>query len=86
MDLFWPKRGIVACDTHAPMLGSEEWQTQGWQQVPRWRQDINATVLQCQFCHGRPYVHHTRKSEAVDDDASNSAESCRRRARQVQDR
>ena len=64
MDLFWTKRGVVACDTHAPMPGSDEWQTQGWQPVPG-RQG-NQAALQCQFCHGRPYVHHVRESKAVD--------------------
>lgn len=69
MDLFWSKRGIVACATHAPAPGSDEWQTQGWQQVPEWRQGFNATVLQCQFCHGSPYVHHVRENKfATDDD------------------
>ena len=68
MDLMWSKRGIVACDTHAPTFDSDEWRTQGWQQVPRWRRDSLATTLQCQFCHGRPYVHHAREPKAANDD------------------
>jgi len=55
--LFWSKRGVVACATHAPTPASETWNTQGWQQVPAWRQTVKAPVLQCQFCHGRPYGH-----------------------------
>jgi hypothetical protein len=63
MQLFWSKRGIVACDTHAPRLDSDEWQIQGWQQVPASQQHTNTAVLQCQFCHGRPYAHQTRVRE-----------------------
>ena len=66
-NVFWSKRGIVACEMHAPTVESDEWRTQGWQQVPRLRQG-NATELQCQFCHGRPYVHHTRERQAVTDE------------------
>ena len=65
MDLFWSKHGTVACDTHAPLRGSDEWHTQGWQQVPLWRQRVNATVLQCQFCHGRPYAHQIGERKAA---------------------
>ena len=60
MDLFWSKRGIVACDTHAPSLDSDEWRVHGWQQVPASQHGINTAALQCQFCHGRPYVHQPR--------------------------
>jgi hypothetical protein len=63
--LFWSKRGVVACPTHAPLVDSDEWRTQGWQQVPGWRHR-RATVLQCQFCHGRPYVHHYREKDIED--------------------
>ncbi|HEY3162412.1 MAG TPA: response regulator [Vicinamibacterales bacterium] len=56
-ELFWSKRGVVACATHAPAPASEHWNLQGWQQVPAWRQKVKLTILQCQFCHGRPYVH-----------------------------
>lgn len=55
--LFWSKRGVVACAVHAPEPASETWNVQGWQRVPAWRQRVKATVLQCQFCHGRPYAH-----------------------------
>ena len=57
LDLFWSKRGVVACATHAPAPASENWDVQGWQQVPAWRQTVKSTILQCQFCHGRPYTH-----------------------------
>lgn len=62
VDLFWSKHGIVACSTHAPEQGSDMWRLQGWQQVPSWRHALSAAVLQCQFCHGRPYVHQPRRS------------------------
>jgi CheY-like chemotaxis protein len=55
--LFWSKRGAVACAVHAPEPASETWNVQGWQRVPAWRQRVKGTVLQCQFCHGRPYAH-----------------------------
>ena len=56
----------MACVTHAPTVESDDWQIQGWQQVPEWRKGFYARALQCQFCHGsqfchgRPYAHHTR--------------------------
>jgi len=56
-ELFWSKRGVVACAMHAPAPASENWNLQGWQQVPAWRQTVKLTALQCQFCHGRPCVH-----------------------------
>ena len=56
-ELFWSKRGAVACAMHAPVRASEHWNVQGWQQVPAWRQTFKTTILQCQFCHGRPYLH-----------------------------
>jgi CheY-like chemotaxis protein len=66
--LFWSKRGVVACATHAPAPASENWEQQGWQQVPAWRQTVKLTVLQCQFCHGRPYAHarETSVTEAAE--------------------
>lgn len=57
-ELFWSKGGVVACAMHAPARASERWQLQGWQEVPEWRQMVKLTTLQCQFCHGRPFVHH----------------------------
>jgi len=57
-ELFWSKRGVVACKAHAPAPASENWNLQGWQPVPGWRQTFKLSTLQCQFCHGRPYGHH----------------------------
>ena len=62
--LFWSKRGVVACATHAPAPASENWKLQGWQQVPAWRQTVKLTILQCQFCHGRPYARSRETSVA----------------------
>ena len=59
-DLFWSKIGTVACSRHAPARDSDRWQLQGWQQVPQWRRAVSGAVLQCQFCHGRPYLHTSR--------------------------
>ena len=60
MDLFWSRHGSVACALHAPTADSDRWQKEVWQQVPAWRQAVTAGVLQCQFCHGRPYERHPR--------------------------
>jgi len=62
MDLFWSKGGTVACSAHAPAPASDVWKVQGWQPVPHWRQAAKVTILQCQFCHGRPYAH-TREAK-----------------------
>ena len=64
--LFWSKLGAVACAQHAPALGSDVWKAHGWQQVPRWRQGFHSMVLQCQFCHGRPFLHVPRPVESDD--------------------
>jgi len=53
--LFWSKKGMVACATHAPAAGSPAWIAQGWQRVPPSQRAVGA-AMQCQFCHGRPYV------------------------------
>ena len=66
VDLFWSKQGIVACVTHAPAVESDVWQLQGWQQVPEWRKGFYARALQCQFCHGRPFVHQPRDERSED--------------------
>jgi two-component system cell cycle response regulator DivK len=57
-ELFWSKRGVVACAVHAPAPASENWNLEGWQHVPVWRHTFKLSTLQCQFCHGRPYRHH----------------------------
>jgi hypothetical protein len=54
--LFWSRRGMVACDAHAPLPASDLWRLEGWQPVPDWRRRANGTALQCQVCHGRPYA------------------------------
>jgi len=64
-ELFWSKRGVVACATHAPAPASEHWKLQGWQQVPAWRRTHHLSSLQCQFCHGRPVVHSSREPKSV---------------------
>ena len=61
MDLFWSKRGVVACVAHAPLPDSEAWRLDCWQLVPAWRPNHGAP-LQCQFCHGRPYVHRFKET------------------------
>jgi len=64
-ELFWSKRGVVACATHAPAPASEHWKLQGWQQVPAWRRTHHLSSLQCQFCHGRPVGHSSRETKIV---------------------
>jgi two-component system, cell cycle response regulator DivK len=64
-ELFWSKRGVVSCATHAPAPASENWKLQGWQLVPAWRRTVHLSALQCQFCHGRSVVHSSRETKAA---------------------
>jgi hypothetical protein len=49
--LFWSRRGEVACALHAPAGESERWQAERWEAIPA---DANRhqIVYQCPHCSG----------------------------------
>jgi len=59
--LFWSRRGEVACWPHAPTGDSERWHTERWAAVPSHARK-HGIVYQCQHCpgHGGP-VRHVRR-------------------------
>ena len=60
--LFWSKRGEVACWTHAPTGDSERWHAERWAPVPSSARK-HGIVYQCQHCPGhRGPVKHLRRS------------------------
>jgi hypothetical protein len=55
MNLFWSKRGAIACGAHAPAADSDRWREDGWQPVPHEHAPYSTKTFQCQFCYGRPF-------------------------------
>jgi DNA-binding response OmpR family regulator len=60
--LYWSKRGMVACAGHAPAAETERWRAEAWQPVPEHHRSGDG-ALQCQFCHGRPYVRMEKDTD-----------------------
>jgi hypothetical protein len=58
-DLYWSRRGEIACATHAPAADSARWLSEGWTAVPPGA-GKNRIVYQCQHCSGRPIQHRAR--------------------------
>lgn len=48
LDLFWSRRGEVACALHSPQEGSPQWTSEQWTRVTRRKR----LTYQCQHCHG----------------------------------
>lgn len=57
VDLFWSRRGEIACPMHSPAAGSPRWIDEAWAAVPL---QINAHRIpyQCQHCSGRSPLQH----------------------------
>ena len=49
--LFWSRRGEIACATHAPAADSERWQSEHWTAIPP-HPGYQQIVYQCQYCPG----------------------------------
>jgi CheY-like chemotaxis protein len=63
MDLYWSKRGEIACVRHAPAEQSDRWNAERWQRLA----DVEGRriVYQCQHCEKRA-IHHTRRKSVVE--------------------
>jgi CheY-like chemotaxis protein len=57
--LFWSKRGEIACERHAPAQPSDRWRTEGWQTLPEL--EGRRITYQCQHCDKRAILHTRRK-------------------------
>jgi CheY-like chemotaxis protein len=57
--LLWSKRGAVACEAHAPVIGSDAWIAEGWAWIPNFA-GKNKVQYTCQQCQGGP-IHHGRR-------------------------
>lgn len=57
-NLFWSKKGDIACAEHAPVRSSSDWHEQGWQEVP----PVAGRRIryQCQYCATRSIHHQSR--------------------------
>ncbi len=57
-NLYWSKRGDVACATHAPELESDRWSAEGWCQIPDDMNGRRGMVYKCPICSsdGRRYT------------------------------
>jgi len=62
-DLYWSKRGEIACLRHAPAEQSDRWRAERWQRLL----DVEGRriVYQCQYCDKRAILH-TRRRPAVE--------------------
>jgi len=49
-ELFWSKRGRVACAVHAPEQYSDTWTVEGWDRIPDDAQRRHGLTYQCQHC------------------------------------
>lgn len=71
--LMWSKRGCVACEAHAPAIGSDEWRAGGWEWIPRFA-GKNKIEYTCQECCGGP-IAHVRTAPATPRDRRATASS-----------
>jgi hypothetical protein len=57
-NLYWSKRGDVACATHAPELQSDRWTADGWCPIPDDMNGRRGRAYQCQLCapDGKRYM------------------------------
>lgn len=56
-ELFWSRRGEVACIVHAPASGSERWVGERWAAIPRGA-GRDRVSYQCQHCSGNGPIRH----------------------------
>lgn len=56
-ELFWSRRGEVACSAHAPAIASERWVDERWTVIPRGA-GRDRLVYQCQHCSGIGPIRH----------------------------
>ena len=59
--LFWSKRGDVACAKHAPAKDDPAWAREQWTALPSRRR---YRIYQCRTCYGSPVSHKRRARES----------------------
>ena len=61
--LLWSRRGRVACEQHAPLRATEQWNEEGWTWIPAFA-GKNKIEYCCQECAGGPIRHRRVVVEA----------------------
>ena len=56
IDLYWSRRGDVACARHAPAPIEPRWSEEGWRRIDS-RIDGGRLTYRCRLCHGSPIDH-----------------------------
>ncbi len=56
-ELFWSRRGEIACRTHAPEANSERWTSEAWTVIPGGA-GRSRIAYQCQHCSGAGPIQH----------------------------
>ena len=56
-ELFWSRRGEVACSVHAPASDSERWVEERWAPIPHGA-GRDRVAYQCQHCSGNGPIRH----------------------------
>ena len=65
--LFWSRRGEVACGAHAPAPASERWAAERWAAIPAGA-GRDRVLYQCQHCSGGPIGHRTARQAGAGHD------------------
>jgi hypothetical protein len=67
-DLFWSKRGGVACGPHAPDQQSDRWTAEAWCQIPPEEHTRHGLTYQCPQCapDGRTHRHVRAADQQVE--------------------
>ena len=63
-ELFWSRRGEVACGAHAPAPASERWAAERWAAIPAGA-GRDRVLYQCQHCSGTPIGHRTARQSSA---------------------
>jgi CheY-like chemotaxis protein len=64
-DLFWSKRGEVACARHAPSNDSDRWRAERWEPIPATAGE-HGIAYQCKHCFEREGPIRQRRSPSRD--------------------
>ena len=63
-ELYWSKRGCVACTMHAPVRHSDTWVAEGWVRIPDDARRRHGLTYQCQQCNSetKSPIRHNHRS------------------------
>ena len=70
-ELFWSRRGEVACGAHAPVPASERWAAERWRAIPAGA-GRDRVLYQCQHCSGSPIGHRKARQSSAGHDGNSA--------------